>query len=59
MYWVAHPPQEKKLNTTKKVFAITTNVIVIGFIAMKKKLIQAVVINFEAIGLYNTRFSSQ
>ena len=47
--------QENRLDTTKEVVAITTNVIVIGVIAMIKKLIQVVVINSEAIGLCNTR----
>ena len=51
--------QEKRLDTTKKVVAITTNVIVRGVIATIKKLMQAVVINSEAIGLCNTRFSLQ
>ena len=51
--------QEKGLNTTKKVVAITTNVVVIGVIATTKKLMQAIVINSEVIGLCNTRFSLQ
>ena len=51
--------QEKRLNTTKKVVAITTNVVVIGVIATTKKFMQAVVINSEVIGLCNTRFSLQ
>ena len=51
--------QEKRLNTTKKVIAITTNVVVIGVIAMTKKSMQVVVINSEAIGLCNTIFSLQ
>ena len=46
-------------NTMKKVIAITTNVIVIGVIATIKKLMQAVVINSEAIDLCNTKFSLQ
>ena len=51
--------QEKRLNTTKKVAAITTNVVVIGVIAKTKRSIQTVVINSEAIGLCNARFSLQ
>ena len=43
----------------KKVVAITTNVVVIGVNATTKKLMQAIVINSEAIGLCNTRFSLQ
>ena len=43
--------QEKRLNTTKKFVAITTNVVVIGVIATtqkkKKKMMQAVVINLR------------
>ena len=45
--------QEKRLNTMKKVVAITTNVVVIDVIATTKKLMQAIVINFEVIGLCN------
>ena len=51
--------QEKRLNITKKVIAITTNVIVIGAIATTKKSMQVIVINFETIGLCNTRFLLQ
>ena len=43
----------------KKVIAITTNVVVIGVNATTKKSMQAAVINFEATGLCNTRFSLQ
>ena len=43
----------------KKVIAITTNVIVIGVIATIKNSMQAVLINSEAIGLCNIRFSLQ
>ena len=43
----------------KKVIAITTNVVVIGVIAMTKKSMQAVIINSEAIGLCNTIFLLQ
>ena len=43
----------------KKAVAITTNVVVIGVIAMAKKSIQAVIINSEEIGLWNTKFSLQ
>ena len=46
-------------NTMKKVIAITTNVIVIGVIATIKKSMQTIVINFETIGLYSTRFLLQ
>ena len=53
------PLQEKRLNTTKKFVTITTNVVAIGVIPMTKKSMQAVVINSEAIGLCNTRFSLQ
>ena len=49
----------KRLNTVKKVVAITINVVVIGVIATTKKSMQAVVINSEAIDLCNTRFSLQ
>ena len=41
------PLQEKRLNATKKVVTITTNVVAIGVIAMTKKSMQAVVINSE------------
>ena len=51
--------QEKRLNTTKKVVTIITNVVVISVIATTKKSMQAVVINFEATDLCNTRFSLQ
>ena len=37
----------------KKVVAITTNVVVIDVIATTKKSMQAIVINFEKIGLCN------
>ena len=53
------PLQEKRLITMKKVVTITTNVIVIGVIVMTKKSMQAIVINSEAIGLCNTKFSFQ
>ena len=43
----------------KKAVAITINVVVIGVIAITKKSIQAVVINSEEIGLWNTKFSLQ
>ena len=45
--------QEKRLNTMKKVVAITTNVVVIDVIATTKKSMQTIVINFEVIGLCN------
>ena len=51
--------QKKRLNTTKKVVTIINNVVVIGVIATTKKSMQAVVINYKAIGLCNTRFSLQ
>ena len=51
--------QEKRLNTTKKVVTIITNVVVISVIATTKKSMQAVVINSEATDLCNTRFSLQ
>ena len=51
--------QEKRLNITKKVVTIITNVVVISVIATTKKSMQAVVINFEATDLCNTRFSLQ
>ena len=51
--------QEKGLNTTEKVIAITTNVVVIGVIAMTKKSMQAVAINSEPIGLCSNKFSLQ
>ena len=51
--------QEKMLNTTKNVVAKTTNTVVIGVIATTKKSKQAVIINYEAIGLCNTKFSLQ
>ena len=43
----------------KKVVAITTNIIVIGVIAMTKNSMQAIVINSEVIDLCNTKFSLQ
>ena len=43
----------------KKVIAIITNVIVMGVIAVTKKLMQAVIIKSEAISLRNTRFLLQ
>ena len=58
-YFSKYAIQEKRLNTTKKVVAITTNVIVIGVIVTTKKSMQGVVINSEAIGLCNTKFSLQ
>ena len=56
--------QEKRLNTTKKFVAITTNVVVIGVIATtkkkKKKKNDASRCNkLEAVGLCNTKFSLQ
>ena len=53
------PLQEKRLNTTKKVVTITTNVVAIGVIATTKKSMQAVVINSKAKGLCNYRFLLQ
>ena len=51
--------KKKRLNTTKYVIAITTNVIVIGVVATTKNSMQAVVLNSKAIGLCKTRFSLQ
>ena len=53
--------QEKKLNTTKKFVAITTNVVVIGVIAttQKKKNDASRCNKLEAVGLCNTKFSLQ
>ena len=58
-YFSKYAIQEKRLNTTKKVVAITANVVVIGVIAKTKKSMQTIVINSEAIGLCNARFSLQ
>ena len=49
----------KKTYTTEKVVAITTNVVIIGVIAMTKKSMQAVAINSEPIDLCYKKFSLQ
>ena len=51
-YYSYNTLQEKRLNTRKKVVAITANVIVIGVIGTTKKSMQVVVINSEVIYLF-------
>ena len=51
--------QEKRYITTEKIVAITTKSLQYDVIATTKKLLQAVVINSEAIGLYNKKISLQ
>ena len=47
--------QENRSITTEKIIAITTKSLQYGFIATTKKFLQAVVINSEAMGLYNKK----
>ena len=47
--------QENRSITTEKIIAITTKSLQYGFIATTKNFLQAVVINSEAMGLYNKK----
>ena len=51
--------QEKRSITTENIVAITTKSLQLGVIATTKKLLQAVVINTEAIGLPNKKILLQ